>query len=170
VDSPASQQFSGLYLLGSNHLIGSYPYNIIVGKNYSFYVGVSDRIGSAAYYTIYLKLRNQTDLLPSATNGTPSALRPIWETKFFLANGEYQEFPIVFSVTQASTNGNQSIINKLSINGVAFNVDKPTIRDSNTTEKNYGILFELWIYNSTINNAQFHGRYVNLGLNLTTLT
>ncbi len=170
VDWPTGQQFSGLYLLGSTHIIGSYPYNITVGKNYSFYVGVNDRIGSAAYYTIYLKLRNQTDLLPSATNGTPSALLPIWETKFFLANGENREFPIEFSVTQGSTNGDQSIINQLSINGVAFNVDKPTIRDKNTPENNYGILFELWIYNSTINSTQYHGRYVNLELNLTTLT
>jgi len=166
IKPPADQQFSELYLLGANRMLDSYPYNIAINQNYSLYVGVVNDLGSAAYYTVYVKLVNQTDLLPNATSGTPSSLQPVYEYKFFLANGESWENHLEFSVSKASAYANLSIINRILINGDVFNVNKYMIRDTNSTRFYFGLVCELWVYNSTINSVQFHNRYVNLGLNL----
>ena len=166
VVSPAGQQFSELYLLGPNRMFENYPYDIAVGQNYSLYVGVGNDLGSSAYYTVYVKLLNQTDLLPNATSETPSSLPPIYEYNFFLANAENWEDPLEFSVSEASINANQSIIHQILINSVAFNVNKYSIRDANSTGFYYGVICELWVYNATNNTIQFHNRAVSLRLNL----
>ena len=64
---PQGEQFSELYLLGPSQMAENYPHNIAVGQNYSVYVNVGNHLGSSAYYTIYVKLGNQTDQLPNAT-------------------------------------------------------------------------------------------------------
>ena len=166
VPAPADQRFSELYLLGPNRMLENFPYNIFVGQNYSLYVGVGNHLGTAAYYTIYVKLLNQTDLIPNAISGISSSLPPIYEYTFFLTSEGNWEEPLVFSVSEASINGNQSIISQLLINNVAFNVNKYSIKDTNSTGFYYGLLCELWVYNATTNSVQFHNRIVNLGLNL----
>jgi uncharacterized membrane protein len=167
IKPPADQHFSDLYLLGLDHKFENYPYNIAVGEYYTLYVGVGNHLGSAAYYTIYVKLLNQTDLLPNATSGTPSSVQPSYEYKFFLEDGESWEDPLVFSVSEASINANQSIIHHLLINDFDFNINKYAIRDTNSTGFYYGLICELWVYNATINTVQFHNRAVSLRLNLT---
>ena len=66
---PGGEQFSELYLLGPNQMAANYPSNIVVGQNYSVYVGVGNQLGSSAYYVLYVKLGNQTDQLPNNTLG-----------------------------------------------------------------------------------------------------
>lgn len=166
IQPPEGQQFSELYLLGPNHMLDSYPYNIAVGQNYSLYLGVGNHLGSAAYYTVYVKMVNQTDLLPNANSRTPSSVQPIYEYKFFLPNGESMETPLVFSVSEASTHANMLTVTRLLINNLNFNLNKPATWDTNATGFSYGVLCELWVYNNSINAVQFHNRYVNLGLNL----
>ena len=166
VKPPSGEQFSEFYLLGPHHMLENYPYNIGVGQNYSMYVGVVNNLGSTAYYTVYLKFRNQTDPLPNAAYGTPSALEPIYEYQFCLSNGERWEVPLMFSVWEASTNSNKSTVNQLLINGLVFNVNKSAAWDANNSGFPYGLVYELWVYNTTISAVQFHNRYVSLRLNL----
>ena len=166
IKPPSDQQFSELYLLGSDHMIDNYPYAIVAGKNYPLYVGVGNHLGSAAYYTVYVKLVNKTDLLPNANLATPSSSPPIFEYKFFLTNEAIWESPLVFSVSKTSSNADGCIINQLSINGDLFNVNKASTRDTNSTGFYYGLVCELWVYNTTNNSFQYHNRAVNLKLNL----
>lgn len=77
---------------------------------------------------------------------------------------------LTFSVSSASISGNNSQINTLQINGVAFNVDKPAMWDSNSTTFGYHLLFELWIYNSSSSAISYNDRFVDLQLNLTRTT
>ena len=74
---------------------------------------------------------------------------------------------LTFSVSNAAISGNTSQINTLQINGVAFNVDKPSMWDSNSTTFRYQLLFELWIYNNKSNSIEYNSRFVDLMLNLT---
>ena len=97
-----------------------------------------------------MKFGNETDQLPNATLGTPSSLQPLYEYRFSIQDGMNWESLLTFSVSNASISGNNSQINTLQINGVAFNVDKPAMWDSNSTTFTYQLLFELWIYNSSI--------------------
>jgi len=144
----------------------NYPYNIAVSHDCSLYIGVGNHLGSPTYYTIYVKLLNQADLLPSTNSATPSSLPAIYEYKFFLANNENQEAPLTFSISEASTNGDQATINQLVINNTPFNVNKLTIWNGDSTGFYCRLLCELWVYNATIGSLQFHNRAVSLQLNL----
>ena len=167
---PGGEQFSELYLLGPDHMAENYPSNIVAGQNYSAYVGVGNQLGSSAYYVLYVKLGNETDQMPNATLGTPSILQPLIEYRFSIQDSTNWESLLTFSVSNASISGNNSQINTLQINGVAFNVDKPAMWDSNSTTFKYQLLFELWIYNVQTGSVEFNNRYVNLQLNLTQAT
>lgn len=164
---PSGEQFSELYVLGPERMMENYPFNIISDKNYSVYVGVGNHMGSSSYYTLYVKFRNQTDLLPNATSGTPSPLQPLYEYKFVLQDGKSWESPLTFSVSNASISASQSIIRQLTINGFTFEVNKQSVWDSNSTTFYYQLVFELWLHDAPSNIVQFHNRYVNLRLNLT---
>ena len=131
------------------------------------YVGVGNQLGSSAYYVLYVKLGNQTDQMPNATLGTPSILQPLYEYRFSIQDSMNWESLFTFSVSNASISGNNSQINTLQLNGVAFNVDKPAMWDSNSTTFRYQLLFELWLYNSQSGAVSFNDRFVDLQLNLT---
>jgi uncharacterized membrane protein len=164
---PGGEQFSELYLLGPNHMAENYPFNIVAGQNYSVYVGVGNQLGSSAYYVLYVKFGNETDQMPNATLGAPSILQPLYEYRFSIQDSVNWESLLTFSVSNAAISGNNSQINTLQLNGVAFNVDKPAMWDSNSTTFTYQIVFELWLYNATSNSVQFNSRFVDLHLNLT---
>ena len=164
---PGGEQFSELYLLGPDHSAENYPSNIAAGQNYLVYVGVGNHLGSSAYYTLYVKFRNQTDDLPNSTSGTPSSLQPLYQYSFAVQDGAYQENLLSFSVTNATISANQSIVNVLTINGVQFNINKPSAWDTDSTTFTYSLAFELWLYNSTTNAFQYNNRFVDLLLNLT---
>lgn len=143
-----------------------YPHNIVIGQNYTLYVGAVNHLGSDAFYTVYVKLVNQKDSLPNTNSGVYSSLQPIYEYTFFLGNGGSWEKPLVFSISKALTNGNESIINQFLINNLAFDINKYSIRDTNSAGFYYGLVCELWVYNATTNTVQFHNRAVSLVLNL----
>ena len=166
---PGGEEFSELYLLGPDHMAKNYPFNIAAGQNYSVYVDVGNQLGSSATYVLYVKLGNKTDQLPNNTLGKPSSLQPLYEYRFSIQDSMNWESPVNFSVSNASISGNNSQINTLQINGVAFNVDKPAMWDSNSATFTYQLLFELWIYNSASNVISFSDRFVDLRLNLTKL-
>ncbi len=164
---PMGEQFSELYILGPNRLFEDYPFNITVGQTYSLYVGVANHLTSSNYYLVYVKFRNQMDHLPNATTGTPSPLQPLYEYRFFLQKDAIWEAPLNFSILDATLTKKQTIIKKLEINGVAFDVDKPSTWDESKQRFYYQIFLELWIYNIQSNSILFNNRCVSLQLNLT---
>ena len=164
---PGGEQFSELYLLGPDNMAENYPFNIVSGQNYSVYVCVGNQLGSSAYYVLYAKFSNQTDQMPNATLGTPSILQPLYEYRFSIQDSVNWESLLTFSVSNASISGNNSQINILQLNGVAFNVDKPAMWNSNSTTFKYQLLFELWLYNNKSNSIEYNSRFVDLLLNLT---
>jgi len=164
---PGGAQFSELYLLGPDQMAENYPFNISAGQNYSVYAGVVNHLGSSAYYVLYVKFGNETDQMPNAVLGTPSSLQPLYEYRFSIQDSMNLESLLNFSVSSASISGTNSQINTLQINGVAFNVDKPAMWDSNSNTFKYQLLFELWIYNVQTGSVEFNNRYLDLQLNLT---
>ena len=167
IRAPGGEQFSELYLLGPERMAENYPYNIAVGKSYSVYVGVGNHLGSLAHYALYVKFGNQTDQMPNPTLGTPSSLSPLYEYRFSISDSMNWERLLHFSISNAAIQGNNSQINTLQINNIAFNVNKPAIWDSNSTTFAYQLLFELWIFNVQTGSVEFNNRFVNLQMNLT---
>lgn len=138
------------------------------GQTYSLYVGVGNHLGNSAYYMVYVKLRNQTDLPPNATSGTPSPVSPLYECRFSIPDGKYLETPLNFSIFSAFVHDNQSVISQFTINGVHYEVNKPALWDQNSNSYYYQLIVELWLYNTSANYMQFNDRFVSLQMNLTT--
>jgi hypothetical protein len=166
---PPSQgdQFSELYLLGPEHGTEDYPFNIMTGQSYSVYVGVVNHLDASAYYALYVKLRNQTDLRPNPETGTPSPMQPLYECRFSIKDGDNWEEQLTFSALNASISANQSVIRQLMINGGKFDVNKPSLWSSNSSVFFYQLVLELWLYNEKSGSIQFNDRYVDIPLNLT---
>ena len=167
VRPPVSEPFSELFILGPGRMAENYPHNIVPGQNYSFYVGVSNHLGYSALYMVYLKMGNQTDLLPNATSVTPSPLKPLTQYEFSLFDNQTWEMPLTFSMINVSTTLNQTTINKLAINDVTLNISKSAVLDPKSGTFSYKLICELWLYNGTINAFQYNNRFVSLQLSVT---
>lgn len=170
VHLPSGETFSELYVLNSEHKAENYPYNVSAGENYSIIVGVGNHLTSSAYYVVYVKFSNETDLLPNSTAAIQSPVQPLYEYRFLIQDGEVRENPLTFSVSDASVTVNESLIKMLTINGVAFNVDKPATWNPNGNVFYYSLLLELWMYDVQSNSVQYNNRFVDVHLNLTRST
>ena len=162
------ERFSELWVLGPNHMAEDYPFNVRVGEEYSIFVGVGNHMGSSSYYTVYVKLRNQTQPLPNATESTPSPLPPLYEFRAFVVDGETWEAPLTFTLLDVSRLDDSCFVSQMSINGVVFLVDSPSTWDSENNGFYYQLFFELWLYDVTSRGFRFHDRFVGIWLNVTT--
>jgi hypothetical protein len=163
----ASERFSEIWLLGPGHMAEDYPFNVVADESYLVYVGVGNHMGSSAYYMIYVKFRNQTEVLPNATAGTPSPVPPLYEYRVFVEDGETWEAPLSFSFSGVSFFENRSLVESFTVNDGVFEVDKLAFWDSENNGFYYQVFVELWIYRAESNGFEFHNRFVGLWLNMT---
>lgn len=99
-----------------------------------------------------------------------SPVQPLYEYRFLIKDGEVWESPLTFSVSDASVTANEALIKTLTINGVAFDVDKPATWNPNSNVFYYMLLLELWMYDVQSNSVQYNNRFVDVQLNLTRIT
>lgn len=162
---PLGEKFSELYLLDSDHLTDNYPYTIELGKPYSIYVGVGNRLGTPAYYAIYVKLLSGSDPLPNTQTGESSLEKVIYEYNFIVDNNQTWETVLPFSISNGLISADQAIINDISIDGNIMNVNKVALWDSDSLSYPYRLLLELWVYNFQTDRVEYDNRYVYLNFN-----
>ena len=162
-----SERFSELWLLGPTRKAEGYPFNVQVNESYLVYVGVANRLGRSAYYRVYVKLRNQTQPLPSASNSSPSTLPPLYEFDMFIGDDEIWEEPLNFTILELSTYNNITLLKRLRINGVTFQINTFSEWAEERSGFYYQLFFELWLYNMTLSSFQYHNRFVGIWLNVT---
>ena len=164
---PEGDGFTELWLLGSNHKIESGALNVFERKPYTVYLGVANHMGDLEYYKVCVKLRHQDEPLPDRVNELHSPLEPIFEYHLFLSNNETWGEEFLFSFENVTLEENISRVSRLSIYGYDMSMDKIVAWDEESMGFYCQLFFELWIYNSTALDFQFHNRYVSLWLNLT---
>jgi len=164
---PGGEKFSELWILGPEHMVKDYPFNVNVNGSYKVYVGVSNHMGSSAYYIVYVKFRNQTEPLPNSTDETPSPLPPLYEYRVFVQDGDSWEASLTFSFPSVSKIENRCLVKAIKINDVVFTANKPAMWDINSTGYYYQLFLELWIYDLQSKAFRFHNRFVGLWLNVT---
>lgn len=165
INLPSGEQFSELYLLGSNYMMESYPLNIKTDMTYSFYLGVGNHEGSSSYYTCYVKLANTTVDFPKLDKS--SMLPVLYEYKMFIVNEKRMETPLVFKVNDISFSYGVCELKSITINGKESIINKMVYWDSNRTGFYYDLFVELWLFNKTSGMTQFNNRFVYLILNMT---
>jgi len=163
----SEERFSELWLLGPEHKAENYPSNVRVNEQYSIYVGVGNQLGELAYYAVYVKLGNRTQRLPNSTTSEPSPLSPLYEFRFVLSDGKMWEAPLTFAIENVLLQQNFSLVQSVSINGIAFPVNCTSTWDSDRNGFYYQMFFELWLYDMTSSSFQYHNRFVGLWLNIT---
>jgi hypothetical protein len=171
---PRTEFFTELWILGPHHRAEDYPFNISSGHDYRVYLGVGNHLGYCAYYLVQVKFRNQTQSAPTSfgpiENRNPSSLPSLYDITMFVDDKQVWELPITFSFNYVY-NGNLSILilNNLKLNDVILDLSKYVIKWNSTKTGFYGFLFfELWLYNTTVKQFAYHGRFVGLWLNMTT--
>jgi len=165
---PASgERFSEFWVLGPGHMVEDYPFNVREGRQYRVYVGVSNHLGSSAFYMVYVKFRNQTQLPPNATSAQPSEQPFIREFRVFAANDETWETLVTFSISQATFLNRTVLVNRIAVNGVGFPVDYRTRWNSQDKGFYFQLFFELWLYDLDLERFSFHNRFVGIWLNVT---
>jgi hypothetical protein len=147
-------------------MMEDYPFNISAGALYPIYLGVVNHMVGLEYYAIHVKFRNQSESSPDSLLGTASDLASIFEYRFFLGNNQTWEKEVVFSLNGVSSSGNVSRVSKVSVDGYSMDIEKTTLWDEEEGGFYFQIFFELWIYNSSISDFQFHQRFVGLWLNI----
>jgi uncharacterized membrane protein len=165
---PAGENFSELYVLDSDHLTNSYPYNIVLAQNYSVYVGVGNHLDAPSYYKLYIKLLNGSDQLPNAQVSESSSAKVIYEYNFGVDDNQTWENVLTFSIIHGSMTANQAIINDISINGNIMSVNKSALWDSNSLSYPYKLLLELWIYDTQQDTIEYNNRFIYLNFNFLT--
>jgi hypothetical protein len=163
----ASERFSELYVLGPNRMAEDYPFNVKADETYEVYLGIANHMGSSTYYALYVKLRNQSQLLPNSTAEMPSPLPVLYEFRTVLSDGEVWEALLNFSFGSFSISGNSCFLKSLMMNGVTLYLDRTASWDSENKGYYLELFFELWIYDSTAKGFSFHNRFVGIWLNMT---
>lgn len=194
---PQTEFFTEVWLLGPGHMGEDYPHNITAAQNYSIYLGVANQLGSCGYYAVDVKFRNETQSAPDSLNRTPSSLPPLYVLPFFVADEESYEIPVnlafnysfenvtrlVYSnVTVPGESGQNATIEQVAQNVTVLQANFSSLRFNDATlslsglssdwnsesSQFYGnLIFELWIYNSTLSGFQYHERFVDLKFNMT---
>lgn len=162
---PTGEEFSDMWVLGSDHIIGEYPYNILAGEPSRVFLGVGNHLGRMEYYLVTVKLRNQTDAVADVA-GTPDSSSPIFEYRVFLNDADSWEKTVTFSFEGVLFNQDISTVSKFYIDGYSVNVDKTAAWDSMTNGFYYQLLFELWVYNSAIGGFEFNNHSLQLWFNI----
>jgi hypothetical protein len=166
IKPPNSQQFSEIYLLGGSHTFENLPFNIKVGEQYFVYLGVINNMDSSSYYTLLVKLANETQL-PSATSAQPSSLPSLFEYKTFLPVGQSFESPLSFQINNLKVVNNVCTLSDIRINGVDIQINKESVWNSKKSGYYYNLFIELWIFNDSLGTTQYNNRFVSLNLNMT---
>lgn len=166
---PSGERFSELWILGPNNMAEDYPFNVKEGESYLVHVGVGNHMGSAAYYVVYLKFRNQTDPLPNTTLAAPSPLTPLYEYRVFVEDGKDWAAPLTFSIVDGSSYFNTSYVKSLRVNDYLFNINKTSVWDTENSGYYYQLLLELWLLDTETDAIRFSNRFVSLWLNFTAI-
>ena len=164
---PQTESFTELWLLGTQHGAENYPHNAAKNDNYGVFLGVTNHLGSCAYYVVEVKFRNQTQSAPDSFNRTPSSLASLYNANVFLADNASWELPITFSFDYSYDSIASSVyFSRLQFNDVALSLNGYSTSWDPDRKGFFGdLVFELWLYNSTIGSFQYHERYVDLKLN-----
>ena len=164
---PTGEQFSTLFLLGSNHMNEDYPFNIQAGSTYTVYLGVGNEMGSPEYYMCCIKLGNESGPFPDSTRETASSLSTLFQYNSFVENGATWEAPLTFTVENLTFTNDACQLSGIIINGMDYPINIESIWDSNSTGYYFTLIAELWMYNSATGAIQYDNRYVSLFLNMT---
>jgi len=174
---PRTEFFTELWILDADHRAENYPFNITPNQEYTIFLGIGNRLGYCAYYTVQVKFLNwsQTELMPTRfgpiEERLPSSLPSLFNMTVFVADEQVYEIPITFSFNYTWSEQFSKIeFSGLRLNDVRLNMSDCTLSwDADKKAFRGFLFFELWLYNADTNSFKYHGRFVGLWFNMTSV-
>jgi uncharacterized membrane protein len=125
LDSQPEEQFSELYVLGEGQppMAEDYPFNVSTRGSYYVVLGIVNHMGFSMYYSVDVKLRNESESLPNGDVASP--LSTLYDYRFFLTNGQVREDTLAFSFQDVLKNGDVSrSVGKIQLNDTVVQLNK----------------------------------------------
>jgi len=149
------EQFFQLYILGANHMAADYypnnDTNIHLGEPVTWYLGVTDNMGTVQLVSIRVKIGNQTVKPPDDTQALESPAPIVTEFMRFIQNNETWETPFVWSISDAVSSGNSTRILTLQIHNETYQIQDCSASNGH----NFRLIFELWTWQADTNAFEF---------------
>lgn len=171
---PQTEFFTEMWLLGSEHKAENFPFNITSNSDHKVFIGLGNHLGSCAYYSIQVKLRNQTQPAADSFNRTASSLPALYSITALVADKETWEstisfsFDYTYSEDPVNTTLSKVNLNNIKLNGVTLPLNGfSAALDSERSGFFANLFFELWLYNDVAGGFQYHERYTSLWFNMT---
>jgi hypothetical protein len=150
-----------------------YPFNVSSGQSYNVYLGLGNQLGYCAYYLVEVKFRNESQSMPSSfgevEDRLPSGMPCLFNVTAFVADQSVWEVPVLFGFDYGyNVSAGVVEFNSLSLSGSVLDLRGLSAVWNGTTSRFYGdLIFELWLYNNATSRFGYHGRFVDLKLNMT---
>lgn len=163
-----TESLTELSIFGPNYNT-SYPFNIESGYIYPFYLTINNHLGYSANYVLTIKLRSQTESAPNSFLKTPSDLPALCNFTYLIPDKASREEQLNISFNyQTNYPSKQVTLDDITINNYSIDLkSKIILLDTQKNTYFSNLIFELWIFNNTINNFQYHQRYLSLWFNMT---
>jgi uncharacterized membrane protein len=149
------EQFFQLYILGAHHMAADYyPNNntdISIGEAVTWYLGVTDNMGSVQLVSVRVKIGNQTIKPPDDQNGIESPAPLVAEYVRVLQDNETWETPFVWTITDAVSTGNSTRLLTLQFDNETYKLQDSTASGG----RNFRLIFELWTLQLDTDTFQF---------------
>lgn len=161
---PATELYTELWILYSNHKTENYPFNIERNTEYNMFLGIANHLGSSANYQVQLKLRNSTQPTSESSTLNPIDSPPIHTFTMIVAENETWVLPVTVSFDYTYNPVQQKInFESLTFNGDAFNIETYIVSlDGDRNGYYENLLFELWVQNDDAGSFEYNKRYVGL--------
>ncbi len=148
------QPFLALGLLGKDRKLGDYYPNgnstIQAHSIVQWYIYINNRMHSAKYVEVRVKLINTTHLFPDSQKCLSSSAKSLFEFRRILLNGEEQNLPFFWQIIETKDEGDKTVITQLEINNMTIDLDVGSLLG-----KDLYMVFELWVYNENSGNFEF---------------
>lgn len=162
-----SENYSEFWLLGPDHVGDDYPSIVREGEVYRVFVDLGNQMGSSEYYLIYVKVGDNTSILPDVDNSLSSCLPPLFEFRFILAENGVWENAIDFSFEDLIFQDDILYVDYVVVNGVRFPVELSVDWDVERGGYFIQLFFELWRYDFESGSLKFDDSFVGLWLKMT---
>ncbi|MEM4277696.1 MAG: hypothetical protein QW776_00555 [Candidatus Nitrosocaldus sp.] len=153
------ERFMSLSTLGRGMMVSDYyPSNspdIAIGDEVLWHIQVYNRMGSAEYIAIRVKLLNADMPIPDDNMHTPSPVEHVYEVRQVVANDSTITIPLRWSIATVARESGEDGSMYVAVKELLINGEKVSTDVKSKDGKDFRLIMELWRYNPESKEFEF---------------
>ncbi|MEM0030018.1 MAG: hypothetical protein QW572_07595 [Candidatus Nitrosocaldus sp.] len=153
------ERFMSLSTLGRGMMVSDYyPSNspdIAIGDEVLWHIQVYNRMGSAEYIAIRVKLLNADMPIPDDNMHTPSPVEHVYEVRQVVANDSTITIPLQWSIASLARESGEDGSMYVAVKELLINGEKVSTDVKSKDGKDFRLIMELWRYNPESKEFEF---------------